>query len=107
MNVSIHIDEIARVCHEALNAIEDTNIMSARIPWIKLSQSEKESVLESVEYYILHPTATAAMRHNEWVAQHVNASNMDHKLMVPYTKLGRKEQAQACVFKSIVRSMTQ
>ena len=117
MQVSVHIDEIARVCHEALNAIDEADSKNITVSWPNLSYNEKETVLEGVEYYLLHPLATPEMVHNNWVAEQaaagwkfsagtINELEKTHPQMVPFTKLHGRQKAQATVFRSIVLSLT-
>ena len=113
MNVSIHIDEIARVCYGALTAIDKVDGLPS-VRWVDLPEIEKEVLLEGVEHYLLHPLETSAAFHNAWVAAQAAqgwtyGDNDSYKKtdlrMVPFEMLPEKGQAQAHVFKSIVLSM--
>lgn len=110
----ITIRDIARLCHE-LNRMYCEVLGDYSQPiWSFAPDWQVESTIQGVMFYLLHPSATAADGHEQWV-QHKRAEGWTygpakdverkhHPCLVPFCQLPEAEQRKDRLFKGVVNA---
>ena len=110
-------ERIAHTVHEALSAWRVANGHKALKPWPQMSEAERQSTYESVDYVIAHPNSTPVHQHEQWLEQKKrdgwtyaarrNNRKKTHPMLLPYEELPDYERRKDALLNAIVRALHQ
>ena len=108
-------EDIARVCHEANRAYCECLGDTSQLPWAKAPQWQRESCINGVIFYDLHPDAGPEVSHRNWMAEKhregwtygkvKDVERRKHPCMVPYHQLPVEQRLKDALFVGIVRAL--
>ena len=109
------LEKIARTVHSALSAWRVANAHEPYDDWDSMTEADKASTYESVEYVVDNPDADASAQHDQWMAQKLadgwkygrkrNNSRKRHPMLVPYDELPDYEQRKDALLNAIVTAL--
>ena len=114
--MSLSIEEIAKVCHEAnrgyCKAIGD----NSQLPWDEAPQWVKTSAINGVCFHLDNPNAGPSGSHENWLKEKEkdgwkygatkDPEKKEHPCFVPYDQLPKEQQAKDYIFTSIVKTLS-
>lgn len=114
--ITMTIEEIAKVCHEA-NRVYCASLgdYSQRY-WIDAPEWQRKSAINGVQFHIQSPDAGPSGSHESWMKEKVadgwkcgpvkDAEKKEHPCIVPYDQLPQTQQLKDSLFIAIVHSLS-
>jgi hypothetical protein len=104
-------EQIARVCHDANNALRRA-LDEPETPW----EEGRDSSIRGVEHALAHPNETPEGQHQQWFNDKVadgwtyapgpkNVAAKTHPQLVPYSDLPAEQRAKDVLFQGIVKGL--
>jgi hypothetical protein len=87
------LDVISELCWETHQAWERIISEPELSCWEELTDVERARVIDSVKWFIDHPSATLSAEHDAWRARKI-LQNPDHTNLVPYDELPFSQQVK-------------
>lgn len=113
--MSLPIEAIARICHEANHALCIAVGDMTQEHWHSAPEWQRQSAIKGIAYLAEHPDATPETLHDNWrkdkrqegwtYGKVKNASLRTHPCMVPYDQLPEFQRYKGKLFLAIVRSL--
>ena len=113
--MSLSIEAIARVCHEANRAYCLELGDDSQPPWDEAPDWQKQSAAEGVKAVHLNPDRTPRESHEGWMDQKASdgwqwgpekdAAKKTHPCMVPYDELPEDQRVKDELFTGIARAL--
>lgn len=108
------VEEIARVCHTANRALQDSLIEPVSPRWFRLDEETKESARDGVRRALegltpeeMHGNWSRFKREHGWVYGDVkDPDEKTHPCLVPYDELPDEQRVKDDLFSNIVKAMT-
>ncbi|MGL4617728.1 MAG: RyR domain-containing protein [Xenococcaceae cyanobacterium] len=111
----LHIEEIAKVCHEANRAYCSINEDYSQPAWENAPDWAKYSAIVGVKYRLENPNASPEDQHNDWMEEKLakgwthgkekNLETKEHPCLVAYKELGEKQKIKDELFIAIVKAL--
>ena len=111
----MNIDNVARICHEANEALCVTQGDFSQPSWDEAPEWQKDSAINGVKFHLENPDATPEDSHKSWLAQKKaegwkygevkNPETKEHPCFLPYDQLPQDQQAKDYLFRGIVHAM--
>lgn len=112
----MHIDEIARVCHEVNRAICEAAGDHSQEPWDQAEQWQRDSAIKGVQFAVQNPNAPASAQHDAWMADKLadgwrhgevkDAQAKTHPCIVPYDALPFEQRVKDHTFRAVVAALS-
>lgn len=114
--MSLSIEEIAKVCHEANRAYCKALGDDSQLPWDEAPQWAKTSAINGVRFHLDNPNAGPSGSHENWLKDKEkegwkygatkDPEKKEHPCFVPYDQLPKEQQAKDYIFTSIVKTLS-
>lgn len=115
MEISNHIIEIAKVCHQANKSWCESVQDFSQKDWPEALDWQRESAVKGVMFRIDHPEAGEDTQHNAWMKDKVDAGWVygevkdgdakTHPCIVPFNELPEFQQKKDKLFCAIVDAL--
>jgi len=113
--MTITIDDIACVCHEANRAYCLALGDYSQAPWDFAPLWQRKSAINGVQFHVKNPDSKASHSHECWLAEKradgwkygpvKDPAKKEHPCFVPFEGLPPEQQAKDALFIGIVRSL--
>lgn len=113
----MHVEDIARICHEANRAYCMTLGDVTQPPWENAPDWQRQSAIDGVRNYLAHPEITPSESHNHWMDVKAqdgwvygpikDALKKEHPCMLPYDLLPLEQRMKDVLFLGIVRTLAE
>ena len=115
--MSLTIEQVAQVAHEANRAFCATLGDLSQVPWSEAPDWQKTSALHNAEYHLANPgdAVDASHSHVVWMKDKLDAGwkwgpvkkpeLLEHPDLVPFDQLSLSAQAKDVLFRSVVLSL--
>lgn len=110
------IEDIARICHEALVALCRSQRDNSQRPWSRLKKAEKQRVMELVTWRVLNLDKSIGRVHEHWCkameaagwtyGAKKDAKVKTHPCLAPFDTLPFEQQAKAALLAGICKSLS-
>ena len=114
--MSLSIEEIAKVCHEANRGYCKALGDDSQLPWDEAPQWAKTSAINGVRFHLDNPNAGPSGSHENWLKEKEkegwkygevkDPEKKEHPCYVPYDQLPKEQQAKDYIFTSIVKTLS-
>ena len=114
--MSLSIEEIAKVCHEANRAYCKALGDDSQLPWDEAPQWAKTSAINGVRFHLDNPNAGPSGSHENWLKEKEkegwkygavkDPEKKEHPCYVPYDQLPKEQQAKDYIFTAIVKTLS-
>lgn len=114
--MSLSIEEIAKVCHEANRGYCKALGDDSQLPWDEAPQWAKTSAINGVRFHLDNPNAGPSGSHENWLKEKEqegwkygeikDPEKKEHPCFVPYDQLPKEQQAKDYIFTSIVKTLS-
>lgn len=114
--MSLSIEEIAKVCHEANRGYCKALGDDSQLPWDEAPQWAKTSAINGVRFHLDNPNAGPSGSHENWLKEKEregwkygevkDPEKKEHPCYVPYEQLPKEQQAKDYIFTAIVKSLS-
>ena len=114
--MSLSIEEIAKVCHEANRGYCKALGDDSQLPWDEAPQWVKTSAINGVRFHLDNPNAGPSGSHENWLKEKEkegwkygevkDPEKKEHPCFVPYDQLPKEQQAKDYIFTAIVKSLS-
>ena len=114
--MSLSIEEIAKVCHEANRGYCKALGDDSQLPWDEAPQWAKTSAINGVRFHLDNPNAGPSGSHENWLKEKEkegwkygelkDPEKKEHPCFVPYDQLPKEQQAKDYIFTAIVKSLS-
>ena len=114
--MSLSIEEIAKVCHEANRGYCKALGDDSQLPWEEAPQWAKTSAINGVRFHLDNPNAGPSGSHENWLKEKEkegwrygevkDPEKKEHPCYVPYNQLPKEQQAKDYIFTSIVKTLS-
>jgi len=114
--MSLSIEEIAKVCHEANRGYCKALGDDSQLPWEEAPQWAKTSAINGVRFHLDNPNAGPSGSHENWLREKEkegwkygevkDPEKKEHPCYVPYDQLPKEQQAKDYIFTSIVKTLS-
>lgn len=114
--MSLSIEEIAKVCHEANRGYCKALGDDSQLPWEEAPQWAKNSAINGVRFHLDNPNAGPSGSHENWLKEKEkegwkygevkDPEKKEHPCFVPYDQLPKEQQAKDYIFTAIVKSLS-
>lgn len=114
--MSLSIEEIAKVCHEANRGYCKALGDDSQLPWDEAPQWAKTSAINGVRFHLDNPNAGPSGSHENWLKEKEkegwkygeikDPEKKEHPCFVPYDQLPKEQQAKDYIFVSIVKTLS-
>lgn len=114
--MSLSIEEIAKVCHEANRGYCKALGDDSQLPWEEAPQWAKTSAINGVRFHLDNPNAGPSGSHENWLKEKEkegwkygeikDPEKKEHPCFVPYDQLPKEQQAKDYIFTSIVKTLS-
>ena len=114
--MSLSIEEIAKVCHEANRGYCKALGDNSQLPWDEAPQWVKTSAINGVRFHLDNPNAGPSGSHENWLkekekegwkyGEFKDPEKKEHPCFVPYDQLPKEQQAKDYIFTSIVKTLS-
>lgn len=114
--MSLSIEEIAKVCHEANRGYCKALGDDSQLPWDEAPQWAKTSAINGVRFHLNNPNAGPSGSHENWLKEKEkegwkygktkDPEKKEHPCFVPYDQLPKEQQAKDYIFTSIVKTLS-
>lgn len=108
----MHVEDIAKVCHEANKAYCETIGDNSQLSWDDAAEWQRDSAIKGVEFKLANPEATASAQHESWMDQKIadgwfygevkDAEKKTHPCLVEYDQLPEEQRVKDKLFAAIV-----
>ena len=112
----MHIDEIARVCHEVNRAICEAAGDHSQKSWDQAEQWQRDSAIKGVQFAVQNPNAPPSAQHDAWMADKLadgwrhgevkDAQAKTHPCIVPYDALPFDQRVKDHTFRAVVAALS-
>ena len=112
----MHIDEIARVCHEVNRAICEAAGDHSQEPWDQAEQWQRDSAIKGVQFAVQNPNAPPSAQHDAWMADKLadgwrhgevkDAQAKTHPCIVAYDALPFDQRVKDHAFRAVVAALS-
>jgi hypothetical protein len=113
--MSLTIEQIAKVCHEANKAYCEGIGDNSQKSWNEAEQWQRDSAVKGVEYRLDNSTAAPSAQHDAWMADKVkdgwvygeekDATAKTHPCIVPYNELPEEQRKKDSLFQAVVDAL--
>lgn len=114
--MSLSIEEIAKVCHEANRGYCKALGDDSQLPWDEAPEWAKTSAINGVRFHLDNPNAGPSGSHENWLKEKEkegwkygkvkDPEKKEHPCYVPYDQLPKEQQAKDYIFTSIVKALS-
>ena len=114
--MSLSIEEIAKVCHEANRGYCKALGDDSQLPWDEAPQWAKTSAINGVRFHLDNPNAGPSGSHENWLKEKEkegwkygelkDPEKKEHPCFVPYDQLPKEQQAKDYIFTALVKSLS-
>ena len=114
--MSLSIEEIAKVCHEANRGYCKALGDDSQLPWEEAPQWAKNSAINGVRFHLDNPNAGPSGSHENWLKEKEkegwrygeikDPEKKEHPCFVPYDQLPKEQQAKDYIFTAIVKTLS-
>lgn len=114
--MSLSIEEIAKVCHEANRGYCKALGDDSQLPWEEAPEWAKNSAINGVRFHLDNPNAGPSGSHENWLKEKEkegwrygeikDPEKKEHPCFVPYDQLPKEQQAKDYIFTAIVKSLS-
>lgn len=114
--MSLSIEEIAKVCHEANRGYCKALGDDSQLPWDEAPQWAKTSAINGVRFHLDNPNAGPSGSHENWLKEKEkegwkygeikDPEKKEHPCFVPYDQLPKEQQAKDYIFTAIVKTLS-
>lgn len=111
-----HVIEIARVCHEVNRAVCQASGDTSQKPWPLAESWQRESIVRGVNYVRANPGATPAAQHSFWMEGRIAAGwtfglvkdpvAKTHPCLLPYDQMPFEQRVKDFLFRAVVKAMS-
>lgn len=111
-----HIEQIAKVCHEANRAYCESLGDHSQLPWLHAAEWQKESARKGVRFCLENPDAPPSANHDSWLEEKRSTgwtygpkkdeAKKEHHCFVPYDELPKEQKLKDYLFKAVVGALT-
>lgn len=113
--ITVKVEDIAKVCHEANRAYCATLGDDSQAAWSECPDWQKESAVNGVKFHLANPAAGASASHESWIAEKreagwkygpvKDAEKKEHPCYVPFEALPAEQQLKDYIFRGVVHAM--
>jgi hypothetical protein len=110
----MHIQSIAKVCHEANRAYCQSIEDNSQLSWEEAPAWQRQSAENGVRFHLAHPDAKPSHSHEEWLKEKEAAGwkygpikdpdKKEHPCFVPYDQLPEEQKRKDALFTAIVHA---
>lgn len=114
--MSLSIEEIAKVCHEANRGYCKALGDDSQLPWEEAPEWARTSAINGVRFHLDNPNAGPSGSHENWLKEKEkegwkygevkDPEKKEHPCFVPYDQLPKEQQAKDYIFTSIVKTLS-
>lgn len=114
--MSLSIEEIAKVCHEANRGYCKALGDDSQLPWEEAPHWVRTSAINGVRFHLDNPNAGPSGSHENWLKEKEkegwkygatkDPEKKEHPCYVPYDQLPKEQQAKDYIFTAIVKTLS-
>lgn len=108
----LHIEFIAKACHEVNKAYCESLNDHSQVGWDSAPDWQKESAINGVKFHLKNPDSTPESSHDNWAKEKLaegwkygpvkDAEKKEHPCLIPYCDLPQEQRSKDYIFKAIV-----
>ena len=108
------VERIARTCHEAIRAYDQTLGSFSIKPWDEAPDWQRDSAINGVLFHLTNPDAGDEASHENWMREKLstgwtlgpekNEELKTHHLLIPFNELPKEQQFKDTLFRTIVHA---
>jgi RyR domain len=113
--MSISIEKIAKICHQANKAYCESIGDNSQLDWEQAPEWQRQSAINGVKFNLENRESPASASHDNWLKEKFNegwiygikkdVDKKEHPCCVPYEELPEEQKTKDLLFKNIVLSM--
>lgn len=113
--MTLSVQDIARVCHEANRAYCAGLLDFSQYPWENCEEWQRQSAIKGVQFILDNPAAPASASHDSWLKEKAatgwkfglvkDSDKKEHPCFVPYEQLPHAQRIKDYLFGAVVRAL--